>query len=122
MPTLLRTLAITALLTVTLSAAAAAKLYRWTDAQGHVHYSDQPGGNAREIDPKAPAAVPAVAAASSPDAGACQKKKDQLASYRGATTITETDGLGQTREYSDAQKQKLIETTEKSIHEVCGAS
>ena len=40
--------------------------------------------------------------------------------YRGAAKITETDSLGETREFDDSQRQKLIERTEKAVHDACG--
>jgi len=100
------------------------KVYRWVDARGQVHYSDQADLSAHEIKQKAPvtSSAPTPDTAGSNDTGstnACQSKKEQLISYQHAAKITETDGLGNTREYSAAETQKLIELTEKSIHELC---
>ncbi|MDB5987662.1 MAG: hypothetical protein JWR16_2715 [Nevskia sp.] len=101
------------------------KVYRWVDSVGHVHFSDQADLSAHEVKKNAPAASKAPVSDSSEvsDGGVraqeCQRKKEQLITYRHAAKVTETDGLGNTREYSPDEKQKLIELTEKSIHELC---
>jgi len=114
---------------VAATAHAEGKVYRWTDAQGRVHYGDQPSGNAQSVAPKvptleAPAAgdTPAArkTASGAPPLGTCEEKKAQLASYRRAAKITETSALGETREYSAEQKQQLIERTEAAVKEACG--
>jgi len=126
---LLNVLLIVAALTASFTASAEAKLYRWTDSAGIVHYGDQPTSNAKEVTPKVPtlaSTVPSRSAASAPPAVAvpenCQRKKDQLASYRGAAKITETNSLGETREYNEEQRQKLIDTTEQAVHAACDPS
>lgn len=108
------------------------KLYRWTDAQGHVHYGDQPTANAKPVTPKvlpgtapapdgtAPATAPAKPASVATTPDECQRQKDLLSSYRSAAKISETNSLGETREYSDEQKQKLIEVTEQNVAKACG--
>ena len=127
-------------------AMAEGRFYRWTDKDGHVHYSDQPAANAVEVTPKSPAgtavAVPPPVAASSsssssPRASAapasaaaataapvsdCDRKKDQLNSFRNAGKITETNNLGETHEYSDEQRQKLIDTAEQAVRDACAGT
>jgi len=125
--TILPCLLVVASLFAALPTLADGKVYRWTDSQGHVHYGDQPSGNAREVAPKAPPANPGDPAAKStaaaaPSAEECQRKKDQLATYRSAGKITETSALGETREFTAEQKQKLIEKTEQAIRDTCGAT
>jgi hypothetical protein len=111
-----------AVLLVTQSASAEPHLYRWVDQDGQVHYSDQPVRGAKQVEPKV-VAIPEPAPSS--DAGNargadCQRRKDQLATYRNAGKISETDGLGQTREYSEAERQQLIQRTERAVREACG--
>ncbi len=109
------------------AAADSGHVYRWTDQAGHVHYSDQADAAANEVKnkpvagtkPVQPDPSNATATSDDPRAQECQRKKEQLITYRHAAKVTETDGLGNTREYSPDEKQKLIELTEKSIHELC---
>jgi len=106
------------------------KLYRWVDANGGVHYGDQPVGSAQEVEPKSvqsakstdTTAAQAPLAPGGASAEECQRKRDQLGSYRTAGKVSETDGLGNTRDYTPEEKQKLIEITEKSVHDLCGNS
>lgn len=115
------------LLIAAATAQAEGKVYRWTDAQGRVHYGDQPAGNAQPVAPKVPTleapasgeASPARKTAGALPLGTCEEKKAQLASYRRAAKITETSALGETREYSAEQKQQLIERTEAAVKEAC---
>ncbi len=118
------------LLMVALQAGAAGKTYRWVDAQGKVHYGDQPPPNAAEITPgKSPAAQAASTVANAavparPVSGAlgpeeCQRRRDLLASYRNAAAITETDALGNRRDYSEDERQQLIARTEQALRDGC---
>ena len=103
--------------------AAGGKLYRWVDKDGHVHFSDQPAPAAQEVKAKLPnSADAATAVDADKQAADCQRKKDQLAAYRSAIKVSETNSIGQTREYSEDEKAKLIELTEKSVREACGES
>jgi hypothetical protein len=117
---------------VLLLAAAAAgadgKTYRWVDAQGNVHYGDQPPANATVVAPKptdsaAPSPPPAsTAAASGLGPEECDRRQKQLDSYKAASSITETDGLGNKREYSEDERNKLIARTEQAIRDGCPAN
>jgi hypothetical protein len=101
------------------SAAAQGKLYRWTDQDGNVHYSDVPAGsNAQEVDPHAlaptssgtpPAAAPTASAAD------CAQKSTQLATYKNATNITQTDAVGNQRDLSAEERDKLVAQTQKFL-------
>ena len=119
-----RILALAMLLLASTVKADPGKVYRWVDQGGHVHYSDQAEPSAQEVRKNAPPTAIAPAsentdAVSDARAQECQHKKEQLITYRNASKVTETDGLGNTREYSPEEKQKLIELNEKSVHELC---
>ena len=122
-------LAVAAVLAAASAAAADPTLYRWVDKDGHVHYGDQPaGGNAQTINPKVmgggdagSGTSDADAAAAAKQAAACKAKSDELTRYQGATSITETDALGNTRDYTPDQKDQLVARTQKYIDEHCGA-
>lgn len=104
---------------------AQAPVYRWVDAGGQVHYGDQPPPTATLVKPAAP---PAAAAAATPavsaddtakQAEACKHSKDQLGAYSTASTINETDALGNVHQYSAEEKQALVTKTQKYLDEHC---
>jgi hypothetical protein len=113
---------------------AATKVYRWTDKDGHVHFTDQPPAHipSTAVDISAPATAAAPAANGGDDAAAaadqgakpaaedCQKLKDKLASYKSADKITETDALGNVRTFSAEDRKKLLELTEQKMRTACG--
>jgi hypothetical protein len=105
-------------------AAAADKVYRWVDRQGQVHYSDQPAPNAQEVEINAVAPAAAIASdeAAARRAAECQRKREVLVRYQNAAAITETDALGNTRQYSSEEKQKLIERTQAWLDQNCGGA
>jgi hypothetical protein len=121
-------LAVTALLWTGSAAAADATLYRWVDKDGHVHYGDQAAPNAKQINPKrlgdedADASDAAAAAASAKQAAECKSKSDQLGRYQSATSITETDALGNTHDYTAEQKDQLVAKTQQYLDQHCSAS
>lgn len=120
----LRSVVIALLLAAALPAVAAGKTYRWVDAQGKVHYGDQPPPRATEVDLTRPGLSVGAADVAPPKAGSlgveeCGRRREQLASYRAASTITETDGLGNQHEYSEADRQKLIARSEQAIRDGC---
>jgi len=103
-----------------------AKLYRWVDKDGHVHYGDQAAPNAKPVNPKQPANSDdvddaAAKAAADKQAAECKGKNDQLTRYKNAASINETDALGNTREYTAEQKDQLVAKTQKYVDEHCGA-
>lgn len=118
-------------LAASIGPAAAEKVYRWVDAQGKVHYSDQPRGNAQpvEVKPGSGPGNPAAAAPAPSDTQSavqkavdCEKQRSQLETYRQAERIVEKDALGTEREYTAEQKERLVKLTEESFRAACGSS
>lgn len=109
-------------------AAAAGSTYRWVDKDGNVHYGDQVpmGSQARLLKPDVTLTgsgpSEAEVAAAKARAENCKKLQAQLDNYSKASKITETDALGNVRDYSDADKQKLIEQTRAKVDEACSAT
>ncbi len=102
------------------SVMAAGKTYRWVDANGKVHYGDQPPPNATAVTEKPAGAAPAVddgAKAGGTDAAECERRTQKLNQYRNAAAVTETDSLGNKREYTEAERQKLVERAEQSVRD-----
>lgn len=104
--------------------AQAERVYRWVDAQGKVHYSDRPQGNAQaiEIRPGSGAGLAAGVPASGVNAAECQRLSDRLASYRAAQRLVEKNALGQEREYTPEERARLLQLTEQSVQRACGAA
>lgn len=101
---------------------ASQNLYRWVDAQGQVHFSDQAHDNAQRLNlrfPDGTASSPPPPATALNDA-ACKQDKVRLASYRKAASITETDALGKTHVFTPAEQQKLIARTQVAVKKNCG--
>lgn len=106
-----------------------AGVYKWKDANGRVHYGDQPKSGAQRVDgaptnteaaPEEESSDPAKQKTSKADE--CARKRDQLMTYQKATRIVETDSLGNQKEFSDEERQKLIERTQKQIAEGCAGA
>lgn len=53
-------------------------------------------------------------------ASECKRRKDQLAGYQNAGRIVETDAKGKEKVYSETERLKLIERTQKQVKELCG--
>jgi hypothetical protein len=101
-------------------AAQAGEVYKWKDKDGRVHYGDRPKHGAQALDiPAAAPLDPAAEQAAADRAAECARKRKQLETYRNAPSISETDNLGRTREYSEAERQQLIALTEKKTNEAC---
>lgn len=105
--------------------AGSGKTYRWKDDKGRMHYSDVPAPKSEQVEVRTASgtqvAKPKESADAKPsNAAECQAKRDQLATYVSASKVTETDTLGNTRTYSDAEKQKLVERTQNLVKEACG--
>ena len=106
----------------------AAGVYKWKDADGRVHYGDQPKDGAERIKtgPGNGEAAPPEDDSNS-DAGKqkakhledCGRKRDQLVTYQKASRIVETDSLGNQKEFSDDERQKLVAKTQQQITEGC---
>lgn len=103
--------------------AAAVEVYKWVDQNGVVHYGDKPKHGAEALDVRQPppseTALAEAARQQEARTADCQKRRAQLDSYRKATAIKETDGLGRTREYSEAERLAFLERTEKQVAEAC---
>lgn len=107
------------------AAAVAGEVYKWVDKEGHTHYGDRPKQGGEEVElhgagGTGPASTDpeAVKAQAERDAE-CQHKKSQLDTYRRAPSISETDNLGRTREYTAAERQQLLDLTEKQVATAC---
>ena len=106
-----------------------AAVYKWKDADGRVHYGDQPTASGAE---KLNAGAVNGAAADDVDnpadqtvqkkAEECSRKRDQLANYKKASKIVETDSLGNQKEFTDDERKKLLERTQKQMTDSCGES
>lgn len=98
------------------------KAYRWKDEKGRIHYSDVPAPRSEKIDIQRNGKVDAMSAdavAAEARGRECQRRRDQLASYTRAGDITETDALGNSRSYTDAEKKTLIARIEAQVKEYC---
>jgi hypothetical protein len=97
--------------------------YRWKDEKGRTHYSDVAAPRSEKLDikpnGKVNALTPAQRAAENMGRE-CQRRRDQLASYLQAGDITETDALGNSRSYTEQEKQQLIERVKEQVKEYCG--
>lgn len=114
----MRTIAAVALV-LAACAAQAGEVYKWKDKDGNVHYGDKPRHEAAMVeiaDDQPDADVRSTDVARSAE---CQRQRDQLESYRKAGKIAEKDNLGNTREYSDAEKEKFIALTEQKVATAC---
>lgn len=105
----------------------ASEVYRWVDKDGRVHYGDKPKAQqAEQVQPK-PGSVLGGAAPSSDEAAAqaaaraaeCARKQQQLATYKKAPSIKETDSLGRTREFTREEHDRLIALTEEQVAAAC---
>ena len=116
-------LTLTALCCCFAATAFAADVYKWKDAQGRVHYGDQAKQGSKKINASpAPAEAPADADAKAQRAkkvAECGRKRDQLMTYQNATRIVEKDALGNEKDYSDADRLRLIQVTQKQIADQC---
>lgn len=100
--------------------------YRWVDDKGRVHYSDVPasrGHAVEELQVKPGSGSSKVTdqsrAAVEQRSRECEQRTGQLAAYEASSGISETDGLGNTRNYSAAERERLMERTRAQIADVC---
>lgn len=111
---------IVTVLTLAAAVAQAGEVYKWKDKDGRIHYGDRPKAGAQALDiPVADPLDPAAEKAQADRAADCQRKKAQLETYRAAPSISETDNLGRTREYTEAERQQFLALTEKKMAEAC---
>jgi len=113
------------------AAGADGTLYRWVDKDGRVHYGDDPAAanNARQVEPNplnsgggSGSSSGGDDAAAQKQAAECKSKSEVLGRYKNAATISETDALGNTREYSADEKDQLVAKTQKYIDDHCAAA
>lgn len=120
----MRHLIIVLLATLFAAGVTAGEVYKWVDKDGKVHYGDKPKHEAQPVAPKIGAtasesADPDAANKEAARTANCARKKTQLDGYRKTPSIKETNGLGETREYSEAERQKLIAVTEQQVTAAC---
>ncbi len=117
--------------------ASAGQVYRWVDANGRAHYSDTPQAGWEPVDIKSANTVPGVPSPRPEGAGSytgeqqvardqlraseCKRRQEQLDSYLKATRIVERDSSGEEKVYTETQRLKLIELTERQVAELCGS-
>ena len=99
--------------------ASAQKMYKWVDDQGQVHYSDRPTKGAKELPVPHPPTARSTEVGATGDSELCAQKRAQLEQYQSAASIVEADALGNKREYSDVQRQQLIERTREAMSAAC---
>lgn len=108
----------------------AAEVYKWKDANGRTHYGDRPTQNAEKItvkpgsgeDPanadKARKELEALKMQSTKYAS-CQQKREQIETWKSASKIIEKDGLGREKEYSNDEKQLLLQRAQSTYEKEC---
>lgn len=109
--------------------AAGNKVYRWLDAQGRVHYGDQPPPSASEVQTRAggltgaglvtPLAASAASASESDSEAAesCEELQQRANTWRNAQSIVETDVLGNEKTLSEEERQQLVAKADARIAE-----
>ena len=117
---------LTLVLVLAATAASAGQVYKWTDSSGKVHFSDKPvAGESQKVEPKIGTVPPGQG---EPDAALakhqqeCAAAKDKLAAYESAAKIVERDALGNERQYSGDDKQKLIDMQRRKVASSCEAA
>jgi hypothetical protein len=140
----IKTRAFVLLLLAATCSATAGEVYKWVDGEGRVHFSDAPRAGWKRVDLKAAPGFAPVSTAPESDGGAvqdgsgdsagegvdsperaklraeeCQKRRDQLETYRKANAITERDSLGNERTFTEDQRLQLIEQTQRQVNELC---
>ena len=109
----------------------AGQVYKWKDAQGHVHYGDNPADGAQKIEVNAPASQIQLQkehenelATSQKTAKLfedCKRSKEQLTTYQNAASVIRKDGLGGEKELDAAERAKLIQITQQHAKDACNA-
>lgn len=125
--------------------ALAGEMYRWVDANGKVHYGDQPPPQAQR-EQALPDYVPGQspqgqAAAPTPTPGAqapqqveltelpasrgtdpqlCAQARQRLALYQQARRLERPDEFGRARQMNDVEKQAAIDGAKQMVRRSCG--
>jgi|SRR5687768_7090708 hypothetical protein len=125
---LARVLTLIAVAAVAGAALAGDTVYRWTDENGRLHYSDQPGPNREvvervdvrtgsKVEEESPTADPEAVTAQR--AEKCAAKRVQFSSYNSAVRLVEKDALGREHEYTADERDALIAKTQAEIDQLC---
>lgn len=117
------TLLLTSSVLLLQAAQAGDRTYRWTDEKGRVHYSDVKNDKGERVEVK-PGSGVSVTSKDSPATIAtrqldCQRKTDKVTIYNNSSQINETDGLGNTKTYSDEERQQLINRAQELAQTAC---
>lgn len=123
----MRTLLLLLLLpAIALPAAAADTLYRWTDEDGVVHYTDTPPSgddyDTRTIvaDPPPPPPAPAQTPEQLAQAERCERLQANLATLQDNEQVRmDLDGDGESEPLSPEQRQQQVERTTNQIARLC---
>lgn len=120
-----------AILLLTAPVLFAGQVYKWKDAQGRVHYGDKPADGAEKIEVNAPASQIQLQkerenelATSEKTAKLfeeCKRSKEQLETYKNASSVIRKDGLGGEKELDATERAKLIQITEQRAKDACAA-
>lgn len=114
----------------------AGEIYQWVGADGKVHFGDVPPRDAvgvKEVErkvglgslaaetekPKEPEAPPSIETALA-SGDECDYKQQQLATFKSAASLVETDALGREREYSAVERGLIISRIEREMTIACG--
>lgn len=125
-----RLLLLFALITAAAGAAVAGdRVYRWTDARGHLHFGDTPAPDAQAVQEvntrtgtKTDVGGPvddSDEAAAARRADQCAARKAQYETYLRSTRLVEKDSLGREREYTAEERDRLLALTQEEIARVC---
>lgn len=105
--------------------AAGAKVYRWVDANGNVHYGDQPPpAQAQELRQGAPTAMnaPAVTPQGEDSGVDCAQLASELERWTASSRLMQTDVLGQQRELSTEERAALIAQAQQRYDSACATA
>lgn len=121
-----------------LSSQVSAKVYKWTDAQGQIHYSEQPSATqSNEVvkiktghsDPVSYATTSSTSAESSSaaaptalptkDPAACESARKNLVLLQNSTNVKVVDDKGQHRYLAGNEWQEKLDEARRVITEQC---
>lgn len=98
------------------------RVFQWTDGNGVVHYSDTARSGAKPVAIRPNGEAGNAGKTPAVDPQACARKRDELQRYSSASKVTETNALGESRDYDEAQIRKLVETAAAAVRTACGES